>query len=115
LILVVLAATAGLMHAQPPFQTREPPLADDVAVEQVKGQIDPDAPEIKRADHDTPRTIPRALPSDLVGSGDVVPAAYTQVVGPAGELPTPAVTLNIEGSDVAPSGQTVVYKLVVRN
>ena len=32
---------------------------------------------------------PRTLPSDLVGTPDVVPAAYGQVVVPGGELPTP--------------------------
>ena len=33
----LLIAVAGLLHAQVPFQTREPPLADEYKVEQSKG------------------------------------------------------------------------------
>jgi uncharacterized repeat protein (TIGR01451 family) len=112
LLPVLITAAAGLLYAQVPFQTREPPLADDPGVEQAKGRFDPDEP-IQRAEHANP--APRTLPSDLIGTPDVVPAGYGQVIAPAGDLPTPVVTLNIEGTNVAPSGQTVAYKLVVRN
>ena len=115
LLPLLLTAVAGLLYAQGPFQTREPPLADEYKVEQAKGMIDPDDPGIKRVEHVAPGAIPRSLPSDLTGTPDVSPAGYTQIVAPPGELPTPVVTLNIEGNDVAPSGQTVSYKLIVRN
>jgi len=115
LLPLLLVTAAGLLYAQGPFQTREPPLADEYRIEQAKGMIDPDDPGVNRVEHLAPGAIPRSLPSDLTGTSDLSPAGYTQVVAPAGELPTPVVTLNIEGNDVAPSGQTVGYKLIVRN
>ena len=69
--------------------------------------FDPDADDVRPAQH----VVPADLPGTIL-TGPVVPAAYEE---PAGELPTPTVTLNIEGSDVAPTGQAVVYKLHVRN
>src|SRR5262245_21704286 len=112
LLPILITTAAGFLYAQVPFQTREPPLADEIGVEQAKGRFDPDDP-IKRVEHVTP--APRTLPSELIGSPDVVPAQYAQVIAPPGELPTPVVTLNIEGNNVAPSGQPVAYKVVVRN
>ncbi|HKA06012.1 MAG TPA: hypothetical protein VKD71_02060, partial [Gemmataceae bacterium] len=100
LLPLFLIAAAGLLYAQGPFQTREPPLADEYRIDQAKGMIDPDDPGVKRAEHVAPVGPPRSLPSDLTDTPDVSPAAYTQIVAPPGELPTPVVTLNIEGNDV---------------
>ncbi|HKB01678.1 MAG TPA: hypothetical protein VKD90_05630 [Gemmataceae bacterium] len=111
--LVLIAGTAAL-YAQGPFQTREPPLADEVDPAEVKGRFDPDEP-VQRAQHTTPGTAPATLPGEILTTPGVVPAQYTRVVAPAGELPTPVVTLNIDGNEAAPTGQPVVYKLHVRN
>jgi uncharacterized repeat protein (TIGR01451 family) len=110
LVPLLVIAGAAALYAQGPFQTREPPLADDGDRMQVKGPSAPDE-SVQRAQHLAPAT----LPGEILTDPHVVPAQYTQVVGPVGELPTPLVTLNIEGSDVAPTGQAVVYKLHVRN
>src|SRR5262245_58613781 len=111
--LVLIAGTAAL-YAQGPFQTREPPLADEVDPAEVKGRFDPDEP-VQRHQHTTPGTAPATLPGEILTTPGVVPAQYTRVVAPAGELPAPVVTLNIEGNEAAPTGQPVVYKLHVRN
>jgi uncharacterized repeat protein (TIGR01451 family) len=115
LIPIVVIAGAAALYAQGPFQTREPPLADEVDPAQAKGRFDPDEP-VQRAQHMIPAgTAPATLPPELLSTPGVVPAQYTQVVTPVGELPTPVVTLNIEGSEAAATGQPVVYKLHVRN
>jgi uncharacterized repeat protein (TIGR01451 family) len=112
--LALIAGTAAL-YAQGPFQTREPPFADDVDPAEVKGRFDPDEP-IQRAQHVVPAGgAPSTLPREILATPGVVPAQYTRVVVPAGELPTPVVTLNIDGNEAAPTGQPVVYKLHVRN
>src|SRR5688500_18882886 len=114
LIPLLILAGAAALYGQGPFQTREPPLADesDRGVEHVKGRFDPDEP-VQRAEHRVPGgPAPATLPGEILKTPGVVPAQYTRVVAaPAGELPTPVVTLNIEGSDVAPTGQAVIYKL----
>lgn len=121
LILFVLIAGAGTILGQAPvrepFQSREPPYADDVETAAVKGQVDPDDAAIERVERRAPAgaDAPRPLPKKVASSDNVVPVQYTQVAMPAGELPTPVVTLNVEGSDVSPSGQAVVFKLHVRN
>lgn len=120
----------------PPFETREPPFADkDDVVEAprklpIQNGFDPDEPAvIKRAEFTTPggTTFPPPNPMPLpgpvvIGGGplnimptNIVPVAGTEIATPAGEIPTPYVTLNIEGADVSPSGQAVIYRLVVRN
>jgi len=106
----------GNLYAQGPNQSREPPLADEVEVEQAKGRFDPDeASGIQQAQNLVPATSPKVLPGGLVEPSGVIQAAGTQVIVPAGELPTPVVTLDVEGSEVSPSGQAVIYKLTVRN
>ena len=63
-----------------------------------------------------PRSIASTLRRRRNGTiRTAIPLRHARPVLPAGELPTPVVTLNIEGSEVTPSGQPVVYKLVVRN
>ncbi|HJZ90771.1 MAG TPA: NEW3 domain-containing protein [Gemmataceae bacterium] len=115
LLLVGTVAALGQQIPRFPGQTREPPLADDSEdIVQARGQIDPDNPTtIRPADHVVPAG-PALLPGSVVNPG-VVPAQYTGTYVPGGEIPTPVVTLNIEGSDVSPTGQPVVYKLHVRN
>jgi uncharacterized repeat protein (TIGR01451 family) len=114
---LALLACAGLALGQPRRgESVEPPLADPTQVNPAGGQHDPDERPVERVQHvvpgaPTPARLPRA-----VADPDVTPAQYNRpVVLPAGELPTPVVTLNIEGSQVVPSGQPVVYKLTVRN
>jgi uncharacterized repeat protein (TIGR01451 family) len=103
--LVVLVALVGsAVYAQGPFETREPPFADG------------DEP-VRLAQYTTtaaPPATPSRLPGELLGPG-VFPAQYTRVGSPAGELPTPVVTLHLEGSETTPTGQPVLYKLHVRN
>jgi uncharacterized repeat protein (TIGR01451 family) len=111
ILLVSAASTLGQAPAAP-FQSREPPFAGDVL---PRGRFDPDETAIERVQHTTPIVPPRTLPGEVVDTPGVLPAQYTRVVAPAGELPTPVVTLNIEGTDVSPTGQAVLYKLVVRN
>ena len=106
---LVLTAAAGV-YAQGPFQTREPPYADGTRPAHARGRFDPDEP-VRQAQH----TVPGTLPTELLTTPGVVPIQYTQVVGPAGELPTPVVTLHIEGTEATPTGQPVIYKLHVRN
>ena len=94
-----------------PAQSREPPLADERPV-RVRGGYDPDeSSDVRPAEHVVPAG-PATLPGELLTTPVVIPAAYIE---PAGQLPTPQVTLDVEGSDVSASGQTVVYKLTVRN
>src|SRR5262245_40461432 len=119
LLPLLLVLGAGFTMGPPPVgfptQSREPPLADDV-IEAVRadGRFDPDDPHpIERTQYIVPATgAPRTLPGEL--SDGVVPVQYTQPIA-VGELPTPLVTLNIEGNDVSPSGQAVIYKLHVKN
>jgi uncharacterized repeat protein (TIGR01451 family) len=104
LVLAVVAIAAGTLCGQLPTQSREPPLADDPEVVQVRGQTDPDD------------VVPPAkLPGDLNTTPGIITVGANEVIAPAGALPTPAVTLDIEGNDVSPTGQAVVYKLIVRN
>lgn len=110
-----------LMVVAPTFaqrETREPPLADDVLP--AKAVTASDAPSVVRpAQHLEsvgPGSLPPAITGPVVlpgGGSMVIPAAYPAT--PVGELPTPLVTLNVEGVDVSTSGQPVVYKLHVRN
>ncbi len=120
LTLVVSLLAYGVTVAQRPFQTAEPPFAGkdttpDVLPAAVRGGYDPDEPErVKSAQFTTPGLA--TSPAPLPGTVNVMPAAgAVEILAPAGDLPTPLVTLNIEGADVSPSGQAVVYKLVVRN
>lgn len=123
LVALLLAAGGMPLLAQVPlgrpFQSAEPPFADDVTPAEAKGRFDPDEPsDIRRVQNVVPAgpvELPRSLPGDLTGQPTIIPAAGAEVIAPAGELPTPLVTLNVEGSDVAPSGQAVIYKLHVRN
>lgn len=95
----------GLLLAQepvggPPKDARRMP---------ARRAFDPDADDaVRPAGH----VVPADLPGELETGPVVLPAQFTE---PAGELATPAVTLNIEGGDVSPTGQPVVYKLHVRN
>jgi uncharacterized repeat protein (TIGR01451 family) len=115
LLLAGTVAALGQQIPRFPGQTREPPLADESEdILQARGQHDPDNPTtIRPADHVIPAG-PALLPGSVVNPG-IVPAQYTGTYVPGGEIPTPIVTLNIEGSDVSPTGQPVVYKLHVRN
>ncbi|MBO0697600.1 MAG: DUF11 domain-containing protein, partial [Zavarzinella sp.] len=113
LIPVLVIAAGAALYAQGPVQTREPPLADDADRAEAKGRFDPDEP-VQRAEHVVPAG-PATVPGEVLSRPGVVPAQYTRAVIPAGELPTPLVTLNIEGSEVASTGQAVIYKLHVRN
>lgn len=110
LTLLVGLFAAGLAVAQPPFQSEEPPFAGkdttpDPLPASVRNGFDPDEPDrVKQAQFTTPGPV-RVMP----------PNGAAELMTPAGDLPTPVVTLNVEGADVSPSGQAVVYKLVVRN
>ena len=123
---LALLVCAGLAVGQPRRgESAEPPLADANQVAPAGGRFDPDERPVERVQHTVPGTatdpsptrMPAALPP-AVADPAVVPAQYNYTrpsPRPAGELPTPVVTLNIEGSEVMPSGQPVVYKLHVRN
>ena len=121
LILFILIAGTGSLLGQGPvrqaFQTREPPYANDVDSASAKRSTNANDVGVQQAQHLAPAGAdgPRTLPAGLTAPGGVTPVQYTQVVAPASQIPTPVVTLNIEGSDVSPSGQAVVYKLYVRN
>jgi uncharacterized repeat protein (TIGR01451 family) len=122
LVALVLAVGTPLLAQAPigrPVQSPEPPFADEVLPAEARGRFDPDEPAaLERVQHVVPAgpaEAPRSLPGDLADSPVIVPAAASQVVAPAGDLPTPLVTLDVEGSDVSPTGQAVVYKLLVRN
>jgi uncharacterized repeat protein (TIGR01451 family) len=116
IFILTCAATTFGQAPRFPLQSREPPYADDVDPARTRPQIDPDE-AIERVQHVVPADmpIPRALPTELGETSGVLPAQHSRVVAPAGELPTPVVTLNIQGNDISPTGQAVVYKLVVRN
>ncbi|MSR54539.1 MAG: DUF11 domain-containing protein [Gemmataceae bacterium] len=115
-ITLLLILGVGNLYAQGPNQSREPPLADEVEVEQAKGRFDPDkASPIRQAQNLVPATVPNLLPGGLVEPFGVVQTSGTQVVVPAGDLATPVVTLDVEGSEVSPSGQAIIYKLTVKN
>lgn len=113
LLVVFLAAGAVPVLGQGP--RRDPPPA--VEVTPARGQADPDETSpVEQAQYTTPAGgAPRALPGTVAGPGGVVPAQYTAPGVVTGELPSPAVTLDIEGTEVSPTGQPVVYKLHVRN
>lgn len=112
---LVLLLCAGLAAAQPRRgESREPPLADETQVVAAGGKFDPDELPVVRAQAVIPLAAPATLPLAVVDP-EVLPAAYTGPVQPAGELPTPVVTLTVKGSEVTPSGQPVVYKLTIRN
>ncbi len=121
LVLSVLVAGAGLGLAQVPvgrpFQSPEPPYADDVDTASVKAQVGAKDNGIEQASRRAPASAdgPRSLPSTVTDPSGVVPVQYTRVATPASEIPTPVVTLNIEGNNVSPSGQPVIYKISVRN
>ena len=101
-----VALAGSLLVAQEPVRV-EPPYRD--AKVMPRRVVDPDEEaEVRPAQH----VVPATLPGEVITGPVIVPAAYTE---PAGALPTPYVTLDIEGSDVAPTGQPVVYKLHVRN
>jgi uncharacterized repeat protein (TIGR01451 family) len=112
ILFVVFAGSALGQAPAGPLQSREPPFADDVL---PRGGFDPDEAAIERVQHTTPVVPPRSLPGEVVETPGLVPAQHARVVAPAGELPTPVVTLNVVGNDVSPTGQAVLYKLVVRN
>jgi uncharacterized repeat protein (TIGR01451 family) len=119
IIPLVLIAGAGTILAQvpvrEPFQSREPPFADDVEAVGAKGRVDPDASGIEQAQHLAPTVSPRQIPAGVGSPAGVIAGQSPVAASPAGELPTPVVTLNVEGNDITPSGQAVVYKLHVRN
>jgi uncharacterized repeat protein (TIGR01451 family) len=120
-------------------ETREPPLADpstprllDAGIRSAGGETrkgDPDENDaVRQADFTVPPLVapsrpvtPGTLPGSVGGSTggliapETIPVQYTTPATYAGELPTPMVTLVIEGYDVAPTGQEVAYKLTVRN
>jgi uncharacterized repeat protein (TIGR01451 family) len=118
LIFALLLASSPLLGQVPvfvPVESREPPFADELP-DRARGGYDPDeSSEVRAAQYvvpGRPLTSPGLLPGGLSTGPIVVPAGYTEV---AGSLPTPQVTLDVEGSDVAATNQTVVYKLTVRN
>ena len=86
-------------------QSAEPPLAD------------PDAQAVPKKDK-PPAADPAVTPADyvvpLVRGPEVVQTAGTAVV-PATAIPTPVLTLSVEGLAVASVGQDVAFKLTVRN
>jgi uncharacterized repeat protein (TIGR01451 family) len=81
----------------------------------------------------TPGVVPAAgvQPTILQPYGQPYPTTQPSIVQPytypgytypsgtlvsaPGEIPTPTVTLHIEGTEVVPSSQAVIYKLIVRN
>ena len=118
LIFAILVAGSPVFGQTPmylPVETREPPLADDLR-DGARGGYDPDeSSDIRPIQYvvpGRPLTSPGLLPGGLARNPTAMPAGYTEAVG---TLPTPQVTLDVEGSDVAATGQTVVYKLTVRN
>ncbi|HEX3151009.1 MAG TPA: DUF11 domain-containing protein [Gemmataceae bacterium] len=118
LFFISLIASSPLLGQGPvlvPVESREPPLASDLP-DRLGGGFDPDeSSEVRPAQYvvpGRPLTSPGLLPGELSSGTVVVPAGYTEA---AGGLPTPQVTLDVEGSDVAATNQTVVYKLTVRN
>lgn len=116
-----------------PFQTREPPFAgkDDtpepalLPAGVLRKSFDPDEQsDVKQAQFTTPgaTTNPPPAPGTYSpmpsrgspnGVGGQIGGA--ELLLPAGELPTPVVSLDVEGSEVSPSGQAVVYRITVRN
>jgi uncharacterized repeat protein (TIGR01451 family) len=103
-LLVAVALAGGLLVAQEPGPL--PPLD---AKRMPRRMTDPDADdEVRPAQH----VVPADLPGEVFTGPVIVPAAYAEA---AGDLPTPAVTLNIEGTDVSATGAAVVYKLRVTN
>jgi uncharacterized repeat protein (TIGR01451 family) len=117
IIPLVFIAGAGTILAQvpvrEPFQSREPPYADNV--EAAKGRVDSDDSGIELVQHLAPAGSPRQMPAGVGSPSGVIAGQSPIIASPAGELPTPVVTLNVEGSDITPSGQAVIYKLHVRN
>ena len=123
---LLLLVGVGPLFGQyaPPIQTREPPFAEEEpAVKTAGGKFDPDETNVIKPAQFVggvvPKKMPLAetpvpLPSPILGNG-LVTIGGNEVVMPAGELPTPLVVLNIEGSDAAPTEQPIVYKLIVRN
>jgi uncharacterized repeat protein (TIGR01451 family) len=97
-LLLAAALAGGLLVAEEPIDAKRMPAR---RVEDTDNAVRP-------AQH----VVPADLPGEVVGGPVILPAAYTE---PAGELPVPSVTLNIEGTDVTATGQPVVYKLHVQN
>ena len=107
LFLLVIALFGSFLVAQEPVRV-EPPYPD-AKVMPARRTFDPDADEeVRQAQH----VVPARLPGEVIAGPSIIPTAHTE---PAGGLATPYVTLDIEGSDVAATGQSVVYKLHVRN
>src|SRR5262245_45874288 len=97
LLFPLLLASGALLGQEPgpfPIQTREPPLADERPAARAGGWFDPDEDtDVRPADHVVPAG-PANLPGGVLGGPVIVPAQY---VGPTGTLPTPQVTLDVEG------------------
>src|SRR5262245_59619127 len=97
LSILALLVCAGLVAAQlRRGESREPPLADENRVEPAGGKFDPDELPVQRAQNlvPAPAAAPTPLPRAIVDP-DVVPAQHTRPPLPAGDIPTPVVTLNI--------------------
>src|SRR5262245_43297726 len=95
--LLAAVLSGGLLVGQEPAGAPLPPIKDAKQMP-ARRAFDPDPDdEVRPAQH----VVPADLPGEVV-TGPVVPAAHTE---PAGDLPTPAVTLDIEGGDVSPTGQ----------
>jgi uncharacterized repeat protein (TIGR01451 family) len=115
-LLASLLLTSGALFGQEPirlpYQTREPPLADERPADRARNGSDADEDaDVKPAQYVVPGR-PAVVPGNAPGGSAVLPAQYVQ---PVGTLPTPLVTLDVEGSDVVSTGHAVVYKLYVRN
>jgi len=102
-------------------ETVEPPLANP-SKGTKPSKFDPDENSgIKPAQYIVPGTpvvlpsTPTPLPGSVINSGGVPGVVTVGESVPYEVLPAPHVTLNIEGSNDAPTGQAVTYKLVVRN
>ena len=105
LFLLTVALAGSLLVAQEPVRVDHP----EAKVMPARRVVDPDEEDdVRPAQH----VVPATLPGEVMTGPVIVPAQYTE---PAGGLPTPVVTLDIEGSDVTATGQPVVYKLHVRN
>src|SRR3954447_14697408 len=102
LFLLAVALAGGLLVAQePPRDAKQMP---------ARRSYDPDGDDgVRTIEH----VVPADLPGEVVTGPVVLPAGHAEAA--AGELPAPAVTLNVEESDVSATGQPVVYRLHVRN
>src|SRR5947209_9425160 len=104
---LALFLTALPLFAQGPSQSEEPPLADPSVVPAVGSFATDEAPPI--------RPVQGISPAPVAGGTRATPIVITGTPVYGSELPTPAVSLDVEGNGTIATGQPVVYKLYVRN